>query len=154
MDTQRHGRAELCATARSTARTVIDFQFLWMGAAPLSLPAMMATAVERRGNRSEAHVPPLSVSAGPNTSAIILGNPDRSIGINPSFVHISDLFSATMPGGLPDSVCPFVLLLILWKNWDSRNKKVLQALEIDTKISIKAIIDDVVVWSHRSRLRH
>lgn len=76
MDTQRHGRAELCATARSTARTVIDFQFLWMGAAPLSLPAMMATAVERRGNRSEAHVPPLSVSAGPNTSAIILGNPD------------------------------------------------------------------------------
>lgn len=62
---------------------------------------------------------------------------------------ISELFNTPLPAQLPTSVRPFMFLLILLKIWDARNKKVSQGLDIDASVSVRAIMDELVIWSHR-----
>lgn len=73
----------------------------------------------------------------------------RATAIRPLSTPIGDFFTTPLPASLPTSVRPFMLLLILWKIWDARNKKVFQDLEIDASDSIRAILDDLIIWSHR-----
>lgn len=72
-----------------------------------------------------------------------------TIGIRPRFNPTAEFFNTPPPHMLPSSVRLFMLLLILWKIWDARNKKVFQSLEIDANSTVKAILDDLVVWAHR-----
>ena len=73
----------------------------------------------------------------------------RAAGICPLYTPITSLFSTTLPDPLPTTVRPFMLLLILWKIWDARNKKVFQGLDVVASNSLRAILDDLIVWSHR-----
>ena len=73
----------------------------------------------------------------------------RRTGIRPRFSPVTEIFTTSLPNALPPSIRPFVILLILWKIWDARNKKVFQDVEIDARGSVLAILDDLVLWSHR-----
>lgn len=75
----------------------------------------------------------------------------RATGIRPQFTRIAEFFTTTLPAALPSSVRPFMLLLILWEIWDTRNKKVFQSLVADTRGTVKAILEDLIFWSHRLR---
>uniref|UniRef100_A0A453FU27 Reverse transcriptase zinc-binding domain-containing protein n=1 Tax=Aegilops tauschii subsp. strangulata TaxID=200361 RepID=A0A453FU27_AEGTS len=75
----------------------------------------------------------------------------QRLGLQPLAAPIDGLFSTTLPSALPDTVRPFMLLLILWKIWDARNKKVFQNLELDASQTLRAILDDLITWSHRLR---
>ena len=75
----------------------------------------------------------------------------RATAIQPQFSPIAEFFTSAGPPALPSTIHPFLLLLILWKIWDARNKKVFQSLEIDARGTIKAILDDLILWSHRLR---
>ncbi|XP_044427057.1 uncharacterized protein [Triticum aestivum] len=73
----------------------------------------------------------------------------RALGLKPRFNPTADLFVTAIPAVLPSSVRSFMLLLFLWKIWDARNKKVFQNLEIDVKTTVKAILEDLILWTHR-----
>ena len=48
----------------------------------------------------------------------------QAASIRPCYTPISDLFSMRVPTALPTSVRSFMILIILWKIWNARNKKV------------------------------
>ena len=73
----------------------------------------------------------------------------QATSIRPCFTPISDLFSTRLPTALPTSVRSFMILIILWKIWDTRNKKVFQGIDLHTADSIRAIIDDITIWAPR-----
>ena len=50
---------------------------------------------------------------------------------------------------LPASIWPFILLLLLWKIWDARNAKTFRDSIMSPTDVIKAVIDDLTLWSHR-----
>ena len=72
-----------------------------------------------------------------------------ALGLQPVASPLAELWSTPCHPTLPQSVWPFILLLLLWKIWDARNKKVFQGLDIDASVSFRAILDDLILWMHR-----
>lgn len=60
----------------------------------------------------------------------------------PIFSPTSDIGSSSLPNGLNVPVRPFILLLVLWEIWDSRNFKVFRA--IDLSLMLQSLIPSPV----------
>lgn len=72
-----------------------------------------------------------------------------AIGFLPCSSPIAALWTSHAHVGLPESVWPFIVLLIIWKIWDARIAKTFRNIDIPPIDVLKGIIADLTLWSHR-----
>jgi hypothetical protein len=69
--------------------------------------------------------------------------------LTPNAISFSDIWSSPLPSNLPRSVWNTVALIILWKIWDARNAKVFRNIDQPHTLTVKNIISDLTLWTHR-----
>jgi hypothetical protein len=73
----------------------------------------------------------------------------RQLKIIPTTAEFTDIWDTTLPNNLPRSVWSSVALTILWKIWDTRNAKVFRDIDHSPLSTVRNIISDFTLWSHR-----
>ena len=72
-----------------------------------------------------------------------------ALGLQPCSSPLVELWSSPCHPTLPQSVWPFILLLLLWKIWDARNVMTFKGVNQTPHDVIRAVISDLTLWSHR-----
>jgi hypothetical protein len=73
----------------------------------------------------------------------------RRLSITPGTRTFPDIWSTPLPHQLPAAIWSSVALTILWKIWDARNAKVFRAVDQPVEVTLRNIISDFTMWSHR-----
>lgn len=74
----------------------------------------------------------------------------QRIGICPS-ATIDGLWDCRLPSQLDAAIWHSILLIILWKIWDSRNAMTFKQQNHCSTLTLKRIIDDLMLWMHRMK---
>ena len=64
---------------------------------------------------------------------------------------ISDLWGCRLPPEADMIIWHSILLIILWKMWDSRNAMTFKQQNHHSIFTLKRIIDDLMLWTHRMK---
>ncbi|XBI87029.1 hypothetical protein VPH35_025165 [Triticum aestivum] len=73
----------------------------------------------------------------------------QRLGILPQAEGIIDLWDAPIPHQLPHKAWPFILMSLLWKIWAARNDMLFRNIDQRSVITLRALISDLDLWSHR-----
>jgi hypothetical protein len=73
----------------------------------------------------------------------------RQLRIAPTTSHFPGFWNTSLPTQLSRSVWSSIALTILWKIWDTRNAQVFRDVDHPTIITVRNIISDFTLWSHR-----
>jgi hypothetical protein len=73
----------------------------------------------------------------------------RRLAIAPNAHTFSDIWSTPLPRHLPSSIWNSAALTILWKIWDARNAKVFRVVDQPLELTLRNIVSDFTLWSHR-----
>lgn len=74
----------------------------------------------------------------------------QRVGIYPS-ATFDDLWDCRLPSQLDAAIWHSILLIILWKIWDSRNAMTFRQQNHHSILTLKRIIDDLMLWTHRMK---
>ena len=74
----------------------------------------------------------------------------QRIGLSPSSC-IDGLWDCRLPTQVDAVIWHSVLLIILWKIWDSRNAMTFRQQNHHSIITLRRIIDDLMLWTHRMK---
>jgi hypothetical protein len=73
------------------------------------------------------------------------------LGILPNAHTFSDIWTTPFPQNLPSSIWNSVVLTVLWKIWVARNAKVFRTVDQPQATTMRNIISNFTLWSHRFR---